>query len=351
MSGQIDVSCVIPVKNGGAYLIECLDSLLAQHFDGSYEICVYDDGSTDGTWRTVEKYEAACAAAGIGFRSGRGATSGGVGFAKNRAVQLARGRFLCFCDADDMSHPERLEMSMSAALSLANPSRAFVGTQCTRLPEGSTERFIRWANEMTEERLYEQIFTSHGPTLLTPTWFVARALFERTGGFNEQHVKGYPEDLDLYYRAIDAGAILHKVAAPLLTYRYHAGCETLAVSEKTIWTMRLAELERRKLRDWPHFTIWSAGKQGKLLYKCLSSVSKGAVRAFCDVDARKIGRGVHEEYDERERRVTARVPIVDIRDAVPPFVICVKQDLTGGDLEAFIAEKRLVEGTDYVHFG
>lgn len=36
----------------------------------------------------------------------------GVGFAKNRAAALASGRFLCFCDADDISHPERLERSL-----------------------------------------------------------------------------------------------------------------------------------------------------------------------------------------------------------------------------------------------
>ncbi|GMT01145.1 hypothetical protein PENTCL1PPCAC_23319 [Pristionchus entomophagus] len=351
MTGQIDVSCVIPVKNGGAYLIECLDSLLKQAFRGSYEICLYDDGSTDDTWKTVEKYKGLFKAEGIELKADRGVTSGGVGFAKNRAASLASGRFLCFCDADDVSHPDRLELSLRSALSLSSPLDAFIGTQCTRLPDGSTERFVRWANEMTEERLYEQIFTSHGPTLLTPTWFMARDLFERAGRFNEEHMKGFPEDLHLYYRAIDAGAILCKVASPLVIYRYHAGCETLSVSEKTIWTMRLDEVETRKLREWSHFTIWSAGKQGKMLYKCLSASSKSKVRAFCDVDERKIGRGVHEEYDEKERKVTARIPIVGIRDAQPPFIICVKQDLTGGDLERFIEQKRLREGVDYVHFG
>lgn len=351
MTRKIDVSCVIPVKNGGVYLIECLDSLLKQRFAGSYEVCLYDDGSTDDTWETVEKCQELFKAVGIELKAARGEKSGGVGLAKNRAAALASGRFLCCCDADDISHPDRLELSLRCALSLPEPSRAFVGTQCTRLPEGSTERFVRWANEMTQERLYEQIFTSHGPTLLTPTWFVARDLFEAAGRYNEQHVKGYPEDLDFYFRAIDAGAVLRKVPSPLLIYRYHTGCETLAVSEKTIWTMRLAEVERRKLREWDHFTIWSAGKQGKLLYKCLSACSKAKVAAFCDVDERKIGRGVHEEYDERQRRVTARIPILGIRDAQPPFIICVKQDLTGGDLERFIAEKGLREGLDYVHFG
>ncbi|VDL68216.1 unnamed protein product [Nippostrongylus brasiliensis] len=35
--------------------------------------------------------------------------SRGVGYAKNRAAEMARGRFLCFCDADDLSDPSRIE--------------------------------------------------------------------------------------------------------------------------------------------------------------------------------------------------------------------------------------------------
>lgn len=36
--------------------------------------------------------------------------------------------------------------------------------------------------------------------------------------------------------------------------------------------------------------------------------------------------------------------------AVPPVVICVKLDLTGGNLEQFLIQKNWREGDDYFHF-
>ncbi|VDL68288.1 unnamed protein product [Nippostrongylus brasiliensis] len=37
-------------------------------------------------------------------------------------------------------------------------------------------------------------------------------------------------------------------------------------------------------------------------------------------------------------------------DARPPLVICVKLDMTGGDLERLVAESGWIEGRDYIHF-
>lgn len=45
----VDVSVVIPVKNGGRYLAETLDAILAQESRYELEIVVVDSGSTDGS--------------------------------------------------------------------------------------------------------------------------------------------------------------------------------------------------------------------------------------------------------------------------------------------------------------
>uniref|UniRef100_A0A8R1EGT9 Uncharacterized protein n=1 Tax=Caenorhabditis japonica TaxID=281687 RepID=A0A8R1EGT9_CAEJA len=83
----------------------------------------------------------------------------------------------------------------------------------------------------------------------------------------------------------------------------------------------------------------------------LNDEEKEKVRAFCDIDESKIGRGVHEEFDENTRTVTHKVPIVNIEDAKPPLVVCVKLDLTNGDLERIIERKRWAEHLDLVYFG
>ena len=54
-----------------------------------------------------------------------------------------------------------------------------MGSRFHRDPVGSTERFTNWANNITQHQLITQIYTSHGPTVIMPTWFCHRNVFER----------------------------------------------------------------------------------------------------------------------------------------------------------------------------
>ncbi|KHJ98750.1 hypothetical protein OESDEN_01251 [Oesophagostomum dentatum] len=102
------------------YMKDCLQALLVQTFSGTWEICVYNDGSTDDTVSCVEEFIPLFKARGISLRISGGVDSGGVGFAKNRAIEFSTGRFICFCDADDVSEPSRLQEQFSLAISQEN---------------------------------------------------------------------------------------------------------------------------------------------------------------------------------------------------------------------------------------
>ncbi|CAF0977998.1 unnamed protein product [Adineta ricciae] len=108
----------------------------------------------------------------------------GVGYAKNRAVQHSSGRFLCFQDADDLMCPNRVQEQYRIAVKQTDDA-FLIGSKYERIPEGSTDRYTQWANNLTEEQLYTQIYLAHGPTLIMPTWFCARSWFDRLGGFDE----------------------------------------------------------------------------------------------------------------------------------------------------------------------
>lgn len=117
----------------------------------------------------------------------------------------------------------------------------------------------------------------------------------------------------------------------------------------TIWAHRVCFLEEQALPRWAAFTIWNAGKQGRRLYRSLTTASQRKVVAFCDVDKNKIKKGFycHEDAQERPK---PRVPILHFRAARPPFVICVKLDLTGGEFEDNLRSLQLREGQDFLHF-
>ncbi|VDO18784.1 unnamed protein product [Heligmosomoides polygyrus] len=314
-------------------------------------VCVYDDGSTDETFACVEKFIPLFCARGVMLRIEKGLMSHGVGYAKNRAASMACGRFLCFCDADDRSEPSRLQSQYELATAIPDDKLAFVGCNFVRQPEGSTARYTRWANSLGVDKLRTQVYTSHGPTLIAPSWFISYELYMRLKGFRED-IPFYPEDLEFFFRALDFGDVhFSKVNEPLVMYRYHPGCASFGVHEDAIWKLRIDRFCEKILPTWKCFTIWSAGKQGKRFFKSLPEERKGHVVSFCDVDEKKIKRGLFEEYDEIARVVRWKVPIVHVKDAHPPLVICVKLDLTGGDLERLVAESGWIEGRDYIHFG
>ncbi|XP_069916171.1 queuosine-tRNA galactosyltransferase isoform X10 [Oryctolagus cuniculus] len=193
-----------------------------------------------------------------------------------------------------------------------------------------------------------QVFTSHGPTVIMPTWFCSRAWFSHVGPF-EEGGQGEPEDLLFFYQHLRKGGGVVRVDQSLLLYRYHPQAVTHSILETTIWTYRVRFLEERALPHWPAFTIWNAGKQGRRLYRSLTAANQRKVAAFCDVDENKIRKGFYC-YEDSQERPRPRIPILHFRAAQPPFVICVKLDLTGGEFEENLRSLHLLEGRDFLHF-
>ncbi|HEU4391938.1 MAG TPA: glycosyltransferase family A protein, partial [Blastocatellia bacterium] len=98
------VTVVIPAYNAAKYLIESVDSVLAQSFR-DFEVIVVDDGSTDETPEILKSYrsEIRCIRT-----DNRGPSS-----ARNLAIRESRGELIAFQDADDVWHPEKLSRQVA----------------------------------------------------------------------------------------------------------------------------------------------------------------------------------------------------------------------------------------------
>ncbi|XP_043200298.1 UDP-GlcNAc:betaGal beta-1,3-N-acetylglucosaminyltransferase-like protein 1 isoform X1 [Amphibalanus amphitrite] len=348
MDQDMDISIIIPVHNAERWLAACLQSVADQDQDPRLrvEVSVYLDGSTDQSAAILEHFSCQLRQKGYTVVVSSGSPAHGVGYAKNRAVAQSSGRFLCFLDADDVMRPCRLRCQHEEAAKFPD---AIVGGRFVRDPADSTERYTRWANQLSPRQLTQQVVTSHGPTVIMPTWFCSRAVFDRVDGFDESG-RGTPEDLIFFYRHLDLGGTVRRVPDEVLVYRYHPDAATFTIHEDTIWALRLERLCRHWLVDWTAgFTIWNAGKQGRKLYRSLPDELRDRVLAFCDVDERKLRQGVYI-YENSELRPKPRVPIVHFSKAQKPFVICVKMDLTGGQFEKNLASLGLEEAKDYVMF-
>lgn len=93
------LSIIIPAYNAEAYLPHCLDSILAQERQDC-EVIVVDDGSTDGTAALLERYPDVK----VVHQENRG-----MGTARNRGLDEARGEYILFVDSDDLLTDDALE--------------------------------------------------------------------------------------------------------------------------------------------------------------------------------------------------------------------------------------------------
>ncbi|MDO6799741.1 glycosyltransferase family 2 protein [Shimia thalassica] len=103
------VSVIMPAHNAEGTIRAALQSLLAQSYE-DLEIFVVDDASTDGTVEVVSDLMASDAR----VRLIRQETNTGAYPARNRALADISGQFITTHDADDWSHPQKIEVQVSA---------------------------------------------------------------------------------------------------------------------------------------------------------------------------------------------------------------------------------------------
>jgi glycosyltransferase involved in cell wall biosynthesis len=97
------VSVIVPTYNCARFLVESLDSILAQTVPPD-EIVVVDDGSTDDTSEIVARY-----ANRLTIVHGQ---HGGLSAARNLGLAHAHGDWIAFHDADDIALPDRLAFQL-----------------------------------------------------------------------------------------------------------------------------------------------------------------------------------------------------------------------------------------------
>lgn len=90
-----DISIIIPVYNGESYLEECLKSVLEQDIQEKEIICV-DDGSEDMSVEIINRFMKKVDNITLLQQENRGAA-----VARNRALSVAKGKYIAFIDADD----------------------------------------------------------------------------------------------------------------------------------------------------------------------------------------------------------------------------------------------------------
>lgn len=199
------ISVVMPVYNGGSYLAQAIQSILNQTFF-DFELILIDDGSTDPTSEVIAF-----------FRDKRitllkNARNRGNYPSRNAGMELARGKYICVMDADDVALPARLERQFTYME--RNPKTGICGSFIQNIPSGFCPKFI------TDDQLLKVAFLSdnhcsHPSLILRKEYLTRYGLY-----YNEGYC--YAADFDLCARGFRYFKV-QNIPEVLLQYRRHAG--------------------------------------------------------------------------------------------------------------------------------
>ena len=184
MSTTPEISVIIPVYNVELYIARCLESLQAQTFQNWEAVCI-DDGCTDRTPQILDEFAAQDARIRVIHQA-----NAGVAAARNRAVQLVRGRYCLLVDSDDFLHPQLMEICHHFAerdgsdLVAYTYDRAYrkelLRLRAKHLPEPETIPFKTYKIEKIRSRIAEDIFD-------WVTEYAVTGLFRQKGRWTVKH--------------------------------------------------------------------------------------------------------------------------------------------------------------------
>lgn len=99
-SYKYKVSICIPTYNRKEYIKETIDSILSQTYK-DFEIVIVDDGSTDGTEDVLKELDIPV--------TYYWQENSGDAAARNKLIELAKGKYISFIDSDDLLMPDAIE--------------------------------------------------------------------------------------------------------------------------------------------------------------------------------------------------------------------------------------------------
>ena len=105
-----EISIIVPVYRAEKYLNACVDSILRQTY-ADFELVLIEDGSPDQSGAICDEYAQRDDRVRVIHQPNQGQAA-----ARNHALPMTQGKWLCYVDSDDMIHPQMLEHLYRAAV-------------------------------------------------------------------------------------------------------------------------------------------------------------------------------------------------------------------------------------------
>ena len=252
----VQVSVIIANHNGEKFVAEAIRSACRQTLR-NIEIIVSDDASTDSSVSIVERLIAEDGR----IRLVRSGVNGGPAAARNRALDIARGEWICVLDSDDLMHPRRLESIIEEAkASLADiVADDLILFDASRQASPQTLFSNRWARSPQWVSPEEYVRTNNpygrGPALgyLKPV-FRSATILQHKIRYDERLT--IAEDYDFVFRLLMAGARFRTLPQIGYFYRRHSGSISHRLNSDAL--QRIVDSETGWAKRWPQVSLQGA---------------------------------------------------------------------------------------------
>jgi glycosyltransferase involved in cell wall biosynthesis len=204
---MVRATVLLPVRNGGRWLEETIQSLEDQTFK-DFELLVIDDGSTDNSIDIIKQSN---------LQHIRIIPGPQQGLAKALAlgVNEAKTEIIFRQDQDDISLPSRFQLQYNFLEE--NKDHVAVGSNATKIDEkGKKKGVIKSPNK---SKAIEMYFNLSNPLVHSSMAFRKSAVLA-AGNYWSPSSDPFPEDLHLWSRLIKKGQIAN-IPSILVMYRIH----------------------------------------------------------------------------------------------------------------------------------
>lgn len=203
MSTKPKVTVIMAAHNAGDYLSQSVNSILSQTYR-SFELIIVDDGSTDSSVSAIEIQKLDKR-----IKIIRNASATGPASARNKALDIAEGKYIAILDADDISTKNRLEVQ-SNYLDQRKDIHLVASRAIKIDSSGKVIGLSRYYGPFTTTILKKRNAITH-----------SSVMFRNTKMYRYREKFRFAHDYDLYLQILSDGKKIKVLRQALVSYRFN----------------------------------------------------------------------------------------------------------------------------------
>lgn len=324
----------MPVKNAGAYLVACINSIIKQT-EGNWQLVAINDHSTDDSLAYLLEHAKKDKRIEVYNNAGNGIID-----ALRLAYAKSKGDLITRMDADDIMAADKLTLLKQALL---NNGAGYVAVGAVEYFSEKTlgNGYLKYANWLNELTQHHQNFSELYKECVVPSpcWMVYKTDLDACGAFDADV---YPEDYDLCFRFYAQKLRIVGMSKVIHYWRDYPN-RTSRTDEKyadnRFLDLKLHYFLKLDYRHTQNLTLWGAGDKGKYLARQLLELNVD-FKWLCN-NSKKIGHCIYG-------KIIVGLEDADISQA--QYIIAVAQKNANNEIVDFMDVHYFKKGEDYFFF-